>query len=489
MKSEKDNVLRKFTFGKLLLEKIEAGDFTIDWNGHWQNGTEMGNRWKEFLSAAYFSHIPNKVFHAVEKGQRLKQPVNLGEMPLFSECGNCGLAAEFICNGKKLKIKHPCPNPNGLYPMEAELNVPSGKIVFANDLRNIFRIIGNFNVNQNIGILSTVRAYEEVGMMHFFVGNTMPGIWKADNERLTISYGPKDKFYDEDKKALVSYDEKVVQLTTPEGTEVGDICTDLWWYCAVDHDELSNRLGNNRLFKQLIKSDGVTIVDVKPGVYHFSHTYQSWEKYEKTIDQPTHWTIIRRVRKPDKVRDFQSNFSSINLTAGQVLWDSIKNYPRLYLPKNKKWNQLTADERMEAVQRAADHVLVTNGTGVEWHPNGWGADHPDIPMDAPEVEIPVFNKKFRWYDLSPTFSPICCAVGMFCKNYKKPQYYLNESFRALAFNILHCIVRYGIDDERFGREQEAEFTKKTLKTAREALKRFAKIYPKSIPDYCKDLIS
>lgn len=481
---------KNFRIGKLIEEKINQDKITIDWNGHWENGTSLYNQ-KEFIGRSVrflgLDHdFPEEFLNAIEQEKELDHYVSIGEL-FYLECTNCGASLDCECNGKNIRAINACSHPNGLYPMIAELNVPSGKIVFANDIRNHFPVIGSFDVNQNIGILATVQEYAKTGMMHFFVGNSCPGVWQVDDKHLTVSYGGNEEYYDPESKQYLPNSPEEVVATTPPGKEVGGICTDLWWYCAVDYDEFVKRCGNEEKANKELNKNGF-VVTVKPGVYSFTHTYQSWEDYRSNKEKPTHWSLIEWCREPDEIKDYKAEFNKTNITAGQVIWESIQNYPTLYVPKDKKWEELTPDEKMYAMQRVANHIFCVNGNGIDWHPNGWGAS-VKIEPDAKEIEIPIFDKQFQWYDISPTYSAICCAAGMFEKSYKKEKPYLNESFRALAFNILNCVVRYGITPSsgRMG-EDGAKILAKSVENAHKALKNLAKEYPDSIPDYCKDLL-
>jgi hypothetical protein len=66
-----------------------------------------------------------------------------------------------------------------------------------------------------------------------------------------------------------------------------------------------------------------------------------------------------------------------------------------------------------------------------------------------------------------------------------PQCYLNESFTALAFNILHCIIRYGcLESQGMPTPRATE----NVKWAKLAIKGLAKKYPERIPEYCRSIL-
>ena len=73
---------------------------------------------------------------------------------------------------------------------------------------------------------------------------------------------------------------------------------------------------------------------------------------------------------------------------------------------------------------------------------------------------------------------------------ERPPVYLNQSFRELAFNILQCIIRYGVkidekDQEHFDVEEAGMRAKQFAEVA---LQRLARMYPDDIPQYCRELV-
>ena len=135
--------------------------------------------------------------------------------------------------------------------IQVAIDVPSGKIVFDNDFRDLFPIgcdaDESFDVNHRLGIKQTVEAFARVGLLHPFVGNTCPGIWQESSTLIRI--------------ANASYDDNDKCLDDVPGEQVGSVCTDLWWVCAADAREYCQRLGINNI------PSGVEVVNVEPGRY------------------------------------------------------------------------------------------------------------------------------------------------------------------------------------------------------------------------------
>ena len=179
-----------------------------------------------------------------------------------------------------IRPKNTCPYPNGI-PLTFELNVPSGIMIVANDLRPHFDFVGDYDVNTAMGCVKTTKAMEAIGCAYAFVGNSCPGMYKTGENTFTISCG--------------GYDEKTEEDIEPEGVRVAGIITDLWWYAIVDVDEFERRGCEGQR--------GIDRVQVEPGVYRFTH-FQHLDHDEN--DQPFIYTLIEWVRPPEPVRDYQT---------------------------------------------------------------------------------------------------------------------------------------------------------------------------------------
>lgn len=162
-----------------------------------------------------------------------------------------------------------------------ELNVPSGVMVVANDLRPDFDFCGDYDVNTAIGCVKTTKAMEAIGCAHAFVGNSCPSMYRTGENTFII--------------ASTGYDKEADKNIEPMGVRVASIVTDLWWYSIVDADEFQRRGCQGQY--------DVDRVHVKPGVYRFTH-FQHLD-HDKG-DEPFTYTLIEWVRLPEPVCDYQS---------------------------------------------------------------------------------------------------------------------------------------------------------------------------------------
>lgn len=425
-----------------LVKLIKDGIIPLDIGGHFQTGNGFrDDDQKGYIVSriSTFVRLENQedsqhLIDVMDKKTKVSKWVDLGHSCLF-ECDICGEEVKLQFNGKKLRCSNPCKYPKGFPHYSVEINIPSGKMVAANDLRQWWKIVGSYNVNKVINCKKTSDKYAEQGMAHMYVSNTCPGIYKKSEKFFLIGSAAEDK------------------ETLDGGERVGGICTNLWWFSIVDYDDYVKRIGETP------KSEyGLDVIDCKPGVYRFLHKFPH-HNHDYTNEEEI-YTEIKWVRKPDPVKDLTGLYDNLNFTAGQIVADDMARYPDLF----------------RTFERCADHIFCTLGGGGEHHPNGWIGSNPDLKMDAPEVEIPVFNKKHKWYPLSDHSLLLNCAgLGKDWNGKKVKALKLNDSFLALAFNICHCIVKYGD-------------TKENVKYAKAALKGFGKLYPTKVPNYVKKLL-
>lgn len=486
MPAKRKNVLEKlndkpfmsrFSQGMELMDLIEKGlekeTITIDCGGH-------------FRGENHPPHDPFGVFNfsrgtdaevdkmvllkaAIESGTELQEYVKC-PVSYSYDCPECSeqIALEF--NGKHFRCCNPCKYPKGMPPYDIFLNVPSGKMVVANDLREYFPVIGDYSVNYAEGCKKTTEMYAAVGMAHAMVLSTCPSMYKVSDRKFVIGVGTERN------------------RPVKGARQVASICTDLWWYSIVDYDQFVARAGREP------QGTWEQIVKVEPGVYRFRHRFHQVNDEDP---RPQIYTHIDRVRKPDPVVDFQAEWMKQNFTAGQIIWGKLNGkYGDLYTEDVD--GSKVAD--VDAIMHAADTIMCTSGAGGDYHPNGWIGYDPELKPDCPALEIPIFTKKYRWYPWSESSRiPIFAGIGrdIFDSDKKKPVApYLNPSFLALACNICQCIVRYGsvsmyrdsqgskAEGKKVGEREEARVRKLALRS----LKAYAKKYPDQFPEYCRELL-
>jgi hypothetical protein len=429
---------------------LETKKMKLDVGGHFRTG---GGRKMEAHTVKYlvgqvgeitfgkYSAKAAKHVLKVAEGKAKPGPwITLRNSNLF-QCSECSEAVHLEFDGKKMRCANPCKYPKGLPPYDIELNIPSGKMVVANDLRDHWRITGDYNVNLTANCKKTTEKYAEVGMAHAFISNTCAGVYKVNDKKFEIGCGLKKR------------------------KRVGGICTDLWWYSIVDYDDFVKRVGDPKKANMMID-----VVKCKPGVYRFRHQFHLTYETKNEL-----FTKIDWVRNPDPVKDYKADYAALNFTAGQIVANSVERW-RSYDSKKKS--------KASFVQRAVDHIMCTLGSGYEYHPNGWLGEDPDLKTDAPEIRIPVFMKKYNWYPLSDhSFIVRAAGVGkdFGFEDAKMEDIKLNDSFLRLAFNVLHCIAKYGVE-EHSGRKH----AKTTIMYAKKALKGLVKKYETKVPKYVKD---
>lgn len=153
----------------------------------------------------------------------------------------------------------PCKYPNGLNEYTNVLSVPSGRLMFANDLRCLFPnqdrlsdayIVdksGYYNdINSDVGMMYNQEFWNTLGLIYVQVGNTSPNIIKNNiTGRIFAS----------------------INYTCNKNEDVcGHITTDLWAICGIDYELMKDLCIKHHIdFEKLSKN--CVEVSVEPGKY------------------------------------------------------------------------------------------------------------------------------------------------------------------------------------------------------------------------------
>lgn len=295
--------LLPFTFPSFMREKFEEGSLVFDHRGHWKNGEYLQER--HTIDRIFdvlldnLTHTQEQVFNTWLRNDELDTlevfiPYKKESYSL--ECYHCGEKVGLETNGEILRTTSECQYPQGVPPFTLHLNVPSGKIVFANVLHDWYDVQGedpgDIDINAEIGLKLYSRAYEPTGMITCFCGNTCPSIYRLDDGSLTVGQdGIKWEEPDEDGYAFDGE-----EIPYP-GERVGGVITDLWWWCAADHADLINRLSlEERNNKHVLRH--FDIVDVEPGEYEITQYYHTLDLEACTEDRvngPHTYATIRKI--------------------------------------------------------------------------------------------------------------------------------------------------------------------------------------------------
>lgn len=412
----------------------------VDFNGHFKNGTDiewMKKEWERTDRGDLLTDIRDG------DGGLSRTSASLFKMLIIGSrgCPFCHVDVEVTQEeGGGWKVTEPCTDPEGTSAtVEFNLNIPSGKMVVANDLRAWFPGEPSFDSDKTIGKRDATLWASKRGFAFGFVGNSCPGVYRTQKGYL-IANPPQTEMWDGGREKFVR-----VKTTPFRHRRIAGVCTDLWWYSICDYDELQLRA--KMLGVKAPTGKDVYVVPVRPGLYHFKHDNQRGHEYESP--EPTIYAEITKVGPalPWKPEDSEVHaFLKESITASRMLQQSIRNWPTLYTQKflydekgnftgrgpTLTWNEMNAEQRRWSLQRVADHFLCVLGGGVDWHPNGHPIGQP-VDDDIQEVEIPEFDFQAHWYPFS-TNKQDCPMISV----------NLAPTWAKLAFNIVQSILTYGV---------------------------------------------
>jgi hypothetical protein len=282
-----------------LFEKFKCGELELDLGGH--HSTNIGsvtfNKTDSFFEFLFLGEIGDScmtsLVYRVSSGYDTRlydelEQLLVDNFPVFLErtlsenkpliigtttCSECGERCKLHYDGKRI-YTNTCKYPGGLKPWAVEIDVPSGKLVFRNDMRKLFpKQEKNVSVNNTLGIKTTEEFHATNGMFHVFVGNTCPGIYQMPNGNVIVG-----RLFDEDEPIKDKY---------KEAKKLGSICTDLWWFSACDYDEFVKRSGG--LPSKCGWVSDVVVKLPKPGRYKLT-------SYYATDDNVLEFAVIEEIQ-------------------------------------------------------------------------------------------------------------------------------------------------------------------------------------------------
>lgn len=264
---------------------LKAGKIDLDLNGHFLsksskysayaiNSDDLNEVSRRLDTIMYSSSPENarispqrliEVAKAAFNGSTA-EPIEFAGSNLYL-CGECGEALRFSFDGRTLRAINECEQPNGALPYSFKITVASGRLCFANDLRDAYpdaEYLYNEapdgktrDINTRVGAKNVTLDYAARNMAHIFVGNSSPGMYLQESGQYIV--------------AERGYDDETDQEIEPEGKELGSIITDLWWYSMVDAVELENRfllhVKDQGTFAEWMKKEDVQVIDIEPGTY------------------------------------------------------------------------------------------------------------------------------------------------------------------------------------------------------------------------------
>jgi hypothetical protein len=430
-------------------DEMENAELRVtNWRGHMKGGAHWNKEdiWWEsaekrekdllsFISMHGSNEVLSKVLAALRGGPATESfhrfsPSN----SLF--CPFCGKNLKFETNGKEIHVAgDPCSRPEGIEFVDIELNVPSGRFVVTDDLRQWFKTDAEkFSINTTFGIQKWIETYATIGVAMGFVGNSSPSLYKN-----------KDKIVIGNKRGKMP----------GWGKKVAGVCTDLWWYSIADAEEFKRRLAHytpDITLDDWLKQWSHNSVKVRPGVYRIR-----WYSDHSQSNKSDLFAEMEWIREPDPVTDHLAVHKSERLTALECCIQSALNWPTLHLPERDRnsddyydrlsWEETTPEQKQWALARAANSFMCEL-SGAEWHENG----HPLMTVSkeakrlareiSPDGVVPLFTEQCGWYPFSEGYGGLARAADIQNNYRSSPTIHLNETFVKLALNVAGNYLRF-----------------------------------------------
>jgi len=396
----------------------------------------------------YLHSLPDEDFAAIFPGHTIPKPdkgwLHDGDLWATVRCATCG---EFFDHAQVTRHADgtwttdipPCEGTPE--PITFELNVPSGRLAVANDLRSLFPCPSDdadLNSPKGLRALTVQQAY--YGMAHGFVGNSCPSVYRRGDHFWIGTRLPKG-------------------LPAPRPRKAAGICTDLWWYSIADGAEVERRIYKRPEEKPL---PNVTYLKVTPGVYGFVHFYGQDRDIDESMSPMAEFSWLR---PPDPVINYEARVREARCTPMEFIASNAYAYPTLYG---------TFGDPEASRARVLDHLVFTIGNGIHWHPEGWPLNECPAHVRKAVADagltayIPKATRAHPGYPWDDEFS----LVGKVIKGEVK----LDSEWAKLVAQAIEDRINYGLIP--YDKDDPAE----DLRPAYEA---FLKVYPDAgTPGYC-----
>ena len=155
------------------------------------------------------------------KKQKLSSLAVVGSNHSYA-CFICGERPVFITDGEKMWPEKDCEYPDGIL-LKFELNVPSGEMVVASDLREHFNTDEHYELDNRMARVKTCLAIAKSGCAFLIVGNRITGIYRVGKDKFVASKPGEDS--------------RTGKLVEAKGKRVATVITDSDSYSIVDGDE------------------------------------------------------------------------------------------------------------------------------------------------------------------------------------------------------------------------------------------------------------
>lgn len=337
-------------------KRIKSGEIKIDKiRGHWLHKSEIKKLTERYSSAFALSEATAEDFKRFLDGDPDVR------IHIRMECSICHEDC-FYVTGDRIGATEACEYPGAHEkPFSVEIDVPSGKMAFFNDLREFFPINDDHYVNYLSEIIRCSQDYAADGLIHINVGNSSPSVHQVGNTLIVGRSVPEEK-WDSKKKEYVPLSPEAIKAGSLPGEKVGYISTSLWWFGACDYSHLVERvkklgdkdnLNCEKDIKQAIKNGDIFVVDVEPGRYRATTQYHILRMKEEDYDDKAEYCRIERVGKAKSKKSPEVQKLPV-LTLEQTMHVMHMMYPDLYPTR----------------RRCLDTLYCVCGSGHDWTEDG-----------------------------------------------------------------------------------------------------------------------
>lgn len=447
-----------------LKDRMES--LPLDPNGHWVKG-DLAERF--FVYTLQGLHIPleevKPLYEAVKSGKPLDRWVEMETSRAI--CPRCTVKRVYT-NGATLRIgDEPCPHADGLVATMT-LPVPSGKIVFHDDLRFLNPARFDRDINHMYYWKVQFDDYAAQNFVYIQMSNTNPSILRSTLDPNTLIV--------EDCEIDDSGDDWVEVL--PDNTErLGYVSTGLWAVNALDYDDFLYRVErlseHYESFDDSTDPDDYLVVQVEPGMYEVLFFVDNGLEVDSHREAHRYAEFVR-------VGDVEEDQDEVHPIDRWLQWEptpgqiAVAQHRYLVEKYRSARNDPSPDEDWESFCAQWNRNLFRGCIpSRDWTPMGF-INEMNPGQEAAD-EDREWARPRQWVTFDPRMTVLPHAVGEPDPTYGRLR--LNTTWANAALKYLEQAVSWGCSNSELKGEAYIEECRKGVREAVDLYRQILDEYP------------
>lgn len=388
-----------FKLEKTLTNLLKSGEIQVNLQGHFKAPegtypvTSLSGRFQKYIIDKIISFDlrfgeGNFEWDEVTPIQEFLEGKTLSTKSYdFEDCSICGEEVGFEFKDGIVQAMSTCKYPGGMPEYSFTIAVPSGKLAFANDMRDLVRTDADYYVNLQSEIRLCEEDYGRKGMIHIFVGNSCPGIYQTSSKSLFVGnegFAVDGEVWD-GEKYVPATPEQIEKASFPkDAIKRGSVCTDLWWVSAMDYTLLKQRCEETDQDLDDYEKYLEAVVEIRPGIYTVTSRYHIARENENEAQAYFKIEWLREWTETDAYPKWSPDPSA----SATKLEDS--HLIKKWHVSRKKYSSI-----FPTITSYLDHCFCVLGSGKHWDGGVISHEEKDTPWLPKGALTPIKGTDFE----------------------------------------------------------------------------------------------